>query len=828
MGIAAAVAQSPCTLVGDAMSLGGDCYQITPDEEWQLGAVWFNDQLDLNDPFTIQVDVELGSVDAAGADGIAFVMQSVGPAALGDAGGGLGFEGFNPSFGVEIDTWQNTDIGDPAVDHVAFLRDGINWHTAPYFNLAGPVAARSDGANIEDGQSHRFKLVWDPAAMLLEFYFDCELRLTLTEELVEEIFGGDSIVWWGFTGSTGGGSNLQSACITASAIGLAPEFNVCQGDSALLVLDMAQVGTVEWTPATGLSDPLSAVTHAAPAVSTLYTVTWTDVCDEQLTDSTWVEVAAIPAPDLPDSAWFCPGEEVNLTAAVPSGDAVVEWSDGTLTADWSGTLEGWQVVEVQTAAGCSASDSTWTAPLLPASFAFPSLPALCTGQDSLLAWPAGGADWTVNGVSMPAGWLATVGSAQIAFTDATTGCPLDTVFEVEEVVVLPSALPGTFAACEGESVTLMLDCDPASEVIWSPATGLSSDNVPQPIAGPAATTTYVATVSDVCGQVTEWATTVEVVELPLLTLPDSIAACEGEAVTLSLGSLSGAPIVEWSDGTLGADWTGQEGGWQSVTVDYLPGCFAEDSTFVDLLVPEVPTFEVSPLCPGAMDFVAFPAGWDQWGVPGLAEVGGGWNVVAPGTFTGTAVEVATGCPVPVYVEVPQGVLPAMSLPEEAYLCDGDLLHLHTGIAGEVVWSDGEVGSIREVTETGWYVAEHLSACGVVRDSTEVIEAVCGCPVFVPSAFTPDSDGMNEAWRPEMDCELLEYHVQVFNRWGEQVWDSQVPGEYWVGGSRKPGSTEPGADYFGPDGLYRFVLTYRVPFRQASKRYQTAGDVWVFR
>ena len=145
-------AQPVCTFVGDAASLGGDCYQITDNNEWELGAVWFNEQLDLNQPFIINVDINLGNQDADGADGVVFVMQSVGPLAIGDAGGGLGFEGFNPSFGVEIDTWQNTDIGDLSLDHVAFHRDGINWHNAPYFNLAGPVPARADGANIEDGQ----------------------------------------------------------------------------------------------------------------------------------------------------------------------------------------------------------------------------------------------------------------------------------------------------------------------------------------------------------------------------------------------------------------------------------------------------------------------------------------------------------------------------------------------------------------------------------------------------------------------------------------------------------------------------------------------------
>ena len=110
--------QPVCTFVGDASPLGSDCYQITANSDWELGAVWFNDQLDLTQSFTIEVDVNLGSTDSDGADGIVFVMQAVGPLAIGLAGGGLGFEGFNPSFGVEIDTWQNSEATDPVADHL--------------------------------------------------------------------------------------------------------------------------------------------------------------------------------------------------------------------------------------------------------------------------------------------------------------------------------------------------------------------------------------------------------------------------------------------------------------------------------------------------------------------------------------------------------------------------------------------------------------------------------------------------------------------------------------------------------------------------------------
>ena len=146
--------------------MGGDCYEITSGTPWpgspapfEFGAVWFNQQLDLTAPFTIEVEVGLGD-DDGGADGIVMVLQTAGPMTIGVGGEGLGFGGIAPSFGVEIDTHFNADnlpnypFGDVSQDHVAFQRDGVIFHDLPYFNLAGPNPALPSGANIEDGELH--------------------------------------------------------------------------------------------------------------------------------------------------------------------------------------------------------------------------------------------------------------------------------------------------------------------------------------------------------------------------------------------------------------------------------------------------------------------------------------------------------------------------------------------------------------------------------------------------------------------------------------------------------------------------------------------------
>ena len=75
-------------LNGTAAATGEDCYELTSAINAQTGSVWYADQVDLSQPLDLQFTINLGSFDFSGADGICFVMQTVGTDALGESGGG--------------------------------------------------------------------------------------------------------------------------------------------------------------------------------------------------------------------------------------------------------------------------------------------------------------------------------------------------------------------------------------------------------------------------------------------------------------------------------------------------------------------------------------------------------------------------------------------------------------------------------------------------------------------------------------------------------------------------------------------------------------------
>jgi len=194
-------------LTADARQETDNCFRLTPAEEWKGGSVFYRNQVDLSESFDMELDLHFGCKDY-GADGIVFIFHP--KLKTGFEGEGIGFGGLRPSIGFEMDTYQNHHLNDPGFDHVALMRDGNIYHPN---GITEPIPLRADKGNIEDCSSHKVRVQWNPQTMILNFQFDGSSRISQRINLVDDIFGGDPLVYWGFTSATGGEHNRHRVCI---------------------------------------------------------------------------------------------------------------------------------------------------------------------------------------------------------------------------------------------------------------------------------------------------------------------------------------------------------------------------------------------------------------------------------------------------------------------------------------------------------------------------------------------------------------------------------------------------------------------------------------
>ncbi len=189
------------TMSGDTYQTPEGAYVLTQERDYSSGSIWYRHAIDLNRPFAIEMSLMLGCQDEDGADGMVFAMARQ-PNVTGFLGEGIGFAGLRPSIGIEIDTWQNFHLNDPPQDHLALLRNGRVGH---FTESSRPILI----PNIEDCTRHSFIIRWDPTAQTLTVEIDGNLVLSVEEDLINGIFGGDPVIYWGISAATGRYNNYH-------------------------------------------------------------------------------------------------------------------------------------------------------------------------------------------------------------------------------------------------------------------------------------------------------------------------------------------------------------------------------------------------------------------------------------------------------------------------------------------------------------------------------------------------------------------------------------------------------------------------------------------
>ncbi|MCU7726615.1 L-type lectin-domain containing protein [Actinoplanes sp. KI2] len=182
-------------LNGTATMLSNNRIRLTNGGYQQMGSAWLTDQIDVTRSFVATFRASLLGVEDRGADGVAFVVQSVGPRALGGWGGGLGYRGVRPSVAVELDDFQNAP--DPAGDHIGIVLGGnpdVHLATAP---TAKPLY----------GNTTTVKVVYDASAHRLLVFAGKDMALDQRVDVARELGAGRA--WVGFTGATGDLTSIQ-------------------------------------------------------------------------------------------------------------------------------------------------------------------------------------------------------------------------------------------------------------------------------------------------------------------------------------------------------------------------------------------------------------------------------------------------------------------------------------------------------------------------------------------------------------------------------------------------------------------------------------------
>jgi gliding motility-associated-like protein len=175
-----------------------------------------------------------------------------------------------------------------------------------------------------------------------------------------------------------------------------------------------------------------------------------------------------------------------------------------------------------------------------------------------------------------------------------------------------------------------------------------------------------------------------------------------------------------------------------------------------------------------------------------------------------------GCKIRDTISVLQVPKPIVGLGPDTTICRYKPVVLHTASTNydSYLWSTGETTPSILVNQPGNYsVTVSQNSC----EATDSIRVLPGdCDVYIPSAFTPNGDNLNETFGV-IDIVAVQYFsMQIYNKWGQLIFISNDIAKKWDGTYKGKQS---------PNGAYIWMMTY---VNRSGRKFYEQGTVMLIR
>ncbi len=159
-----------------------------------------------------------------------------------------------------------------------------------------------------------------------------------------------------------------------------------------------------------------------------------------------------------------------------------------------------------------------------------------------------------------------------------------------------------------------------------------------------------------------------------------------------------------------------------------------------------------------------------------------------------------GCSVSDTFKVLEKPRPVVNLGPDTSICLGKVVVLDAGVPGgpsiQYLWNTGATSRYIPVGTAGEYKVTVTDGGCAGKDSVAVIWG--DCELFLPSAFTPNNDGLNDKFGVASGLSVRSFSFRIFNKWGQAVFETANVSDKWDG------------TYKGkavPNGAYIYMLSY---------------------
>lgn len=405
---------------------------------------------------------------------------------------------------------------------------------------------------------------------------------------------------------------------------------------------------------------------------------------------------------------------------------------------------------------------------------------LCPGNQVALHAGAGFASYVWQDGSVDSIFIATTPGTYYVTAINSCGTSYTDTILVNDHPPIPLSIGPDRTKCNSDSIQLS---GPSGFISysWSPAYQVSSTTSQTISVNPAVDTSYRLRAELTPGCFAFDTVRITVYRSPAINLGADTSFCQGDSIILNAGT--GFTQYSWSSGGTGQQVTVFGSGNYFVEAVTADGCKSVDTLRV-LNVFNIPAVNLNPdntLCTGTTRLLDAGPGFSTYAW-NTGSSGQSVSVSTTGIYSVTVMD-SNGCfgydssVINTLLPVPAGFLP----PDTAICSYGSLQLKPLADYNIYSWSTGGTASSITITQPGTYwlqVTDGNNCRG--RDSVLVQPKECMKGFYIPAAFTPNRDGKNDSFMPLLFGNIRQYQFSVYNRWGQVVFSSSIPGQGWDG------------------------------------------------
>jgi gliding motility-associated-like protein len=316
---------------------------------------------------------------------------------------------------------------------------------------------------------------------------------------------------------------------------------------------------------------------------------------------------------------------------------------------------------------------------------------------------------------------------------------------------------------------------------WSPPYNINSSNTQNVTVNPGIDTAYTLLAEKTPGCFAYDTLQIKVFHSPAINLGPDADFCAGDSAVLNAGA--GFNSYQWSNGMASQQITVQGTGNYSVTGVTSDGCKSFDTLKIlnVFSLPVVTLNNDTTLCSGDSRILNAGPGYTSY----LWNNGNTSQTISVNSLGTYAVLVTdnNGCKGTDTSFIKKFLpLPANFLPADSAICNYGTVQLSaTGLFNSYIWNNSSTASAISISQPGlyWLQATDKNNC-TGKDSVLIFPKECLKGLYVPSAFTPNNDGKNDLLKPFLLGNVKQYKFQIFNRWGQLVFETSDLTKGWNG------------------------------------------------